>query len=153
MVARLGSPGDSGPSINGLHAHPRAIMKVHPTSTQPPSPLQNHKLGLSNQNVSGRYTVGKRLGLIIGINQYQDTTFRPLQYAQNDARALAQWLVNSRGGNWNPSNVQLLLGEQATSELAETLIDQSCLNIAGHDDLVFIYFAGHSFLDEMNGER
>lgn len=96
--------------------------------------------------------MGKRLGLIIGINQYQDTTFRPLQFAQNDARALAQWLVNSRGGNWNPSNVQLLLGEQATSKLAESLINQSCLNIAGHDDLVFIYFAGHTFLDEMNEE-
>src|SRR5436190_12518602 len=121
---------------------------IHPT----PSPLQNSKLGLSNQNVSGRYTVGKRLGLIIGINQYQDITFRPLQFAQNDARALAQWLVNSRGGNWNPSNVQLLLGEQATSKLAESLINQSCLNIAGHDDLVFIYFAGHTFLDEMNEE-
>ena len=152
MVARHGSPGDSGSSINGPHAHPRATMKAHPTSTQTPSPLQNPKLGLSNQNVSGRYTVGKRLGLIIGINHYQDTTFRPLQFAQNDARALAQWLVNSRGGNWNPSNVQLLLGEQATSKLAESLINQSCLNIAGHDDLVFIYFAGHTFLDETNGE-
>jgi tetratricopeptide (TPR) repeat protein len=96
--------------------------------------------------------LGKRLGLIIGINNYQDTAFRPLRFAENDARALAQWLVNSRGGNWNPSNVQLLLGEQATSKLAESLINQSCLNIAGHDDLVFIYFAGHTFLDETNGE-
>ena len=96
--------------------------------------------------------MGKRLGLIIGINHYQDTAFRPLQFAQNDARALAQWLVNSRGGKWNPSNVQLLLGEQATSKLAESLIIQSCLNIADHDDLVFIYFAGHTFLDETHEE-
>ena len=96
--------------------------------------------------------MGKRLGLISGINYYQDTAFRPLQFAENDARALAQWLVNSRGGNWNPSDVQLLLGEQATSKLAESLIIQSCLNVADHDDLVFIYFAGHTFLDEINGE-
>jgi tetratricopeptide (TPR) repeat protein len=96
--------------------------------------------------------LGKRLGVIIGINNYQDRAFRPLQFAENDARALAQWLVNSRGGNWNPSNVQLLLGEQATSRLAESLIIQSCLNIADHDDLVFIYFAAHTFLDETNGE-
>ncbi len=96
--------------------------------------------------------MGKRLGLMIGINNYQDTAFRPLQFAENDARALAQWLVNSRGGNWNPSNVQLLLGVQATSTLAESLIIQSCLNVADHDDLVFIYFAGHSFLDLTNGE-
>jgi tetratricopeptide (TPR) repeat protein len=96
--------------------------------------------------------LGKRLGLIIGINNYQDTAFQPLQFAENDARALAQWLVNSRGGNWNPSDVQLLLGEQATSNLTETLITQLCLSVAEQDDLVFIYFAGHAFLDEINGE-
>ena len=96
--------------------------------------------------------MGKRLGLIIGIDKYADTTFRSSQFAENDARALAQWLVNSRGGNWNPSDVQLLLGEQATSQLTQTLIIQSCLSVAGQDDLVFIYFAGHSFLDATNGE-
>ena len=96
--------------------------------------------------------MGKRLGLIIGINRYQDTAFQPLQFAENDARALAQWLVNSRGGNWNPSDVQLLLGEQATAKLTETLIIQSCLSVADQDDLVFIYFAGHAFLDETGGE-
>ena len=102
--------------------------------------------------LSGRYNLGKRLGLIIGINNYQDTTFQPLKFAEKDARVLAQWLVNSRGGNWNPSNVQLLLGEQATTELIKSLIIQSCLSVADQGDLVLIYFAGHAFLDEVNGE-
>ena len=102
--------------------------------------------------LSWRYNLGKRLALIIGINKYQDTAFQPLQFAENDARALAQWLVNSRGGNWNPSDVQLLLGEQATLKLTETLISQSCLSVADQDDLVFIYFAGHAFLNETSGE-
>ncbi len=96
--------------------------------------------------------MGKRLGLIIGINNYQHSAFQPLQFAENDARALAQWLVNNRGGNWNPSALQLLLGEQATSELTEALIMQLCLNVAEPGDLVFLYFAGHAFLDETNGE-
>jgi hypothetical protein len=96
--------------------------------------------------------LGKRLGLIIGINNYQDTTFQPLKFAEKDARVLAQWLVNSRGGNWNPSDVQLLLGEQATTGLIKSLIIQSCLSVADHDDLVLIYFAGHAFLDETSGE-
>lgn len=96
--------------------------------------------------------MGKRLGLIIGINTYRDTTFQPLQFAENDARALAQWLVNSRGGNWNPSDLQLLLGTQATSELTEALIMQLCVNVADPDDVVFFYFAGHSFLSEANGD-
>ncbi len=46
MVARRGSPADAGLSMNGQHAHPRATMKAHPASTQPPSPLRNPGLGL-----------------------------------------------------------------------------------------------------------
>jgi len=75
-----------------------------------------------------------------------------LQFAENDAKALAQWLVNSRGGNWIPSDVQLVLGSQATSELAEALIKQVCVNVAEPGDLVFIYFGGHAFVDEASGD-
>ncbi len=96
--------------------------------------------------------MARRLGLIIGVNQYQHSAFRPLQFAENDARALAQWLVNARGGKWVPSDLQLILGAQATSELAEALITQLCVNVAEPGDLVFIYFAGHAFLDETSGD-
>jgi tetratricopeptide (TPR) repeat protein len=96
--------------------------------------------------------VGKRLGLIIGINEYQHSAFRPLQFAQNDARALAQWLVNIQGGKWAPSDLQLMLGAQATSQLAEALITQLCVNVAEPGDLVFLYFAGHTFIDEASGD-
>ncbi len=96
--------------------------------------------------------MGRRLGLIIGVNKYQDTAFRPLKFAETDARALAQWLVNAQGGKWSPPDVQLALGAQATGELVESLITQMCGNIAGPDDLVLIYFAGHAFLDKIKGE-
>ncbi len=96
--------------------------------------------------------MSKRLGLIIGINEYQHSAFRPLQFAQNDARALAQWLVNVKGGNWAPSDLQLMLGAQATSQLAEALITQLCVNVAEPGDLVFLYFAGHTFIDEVSGD-
>lgn len=96
--------------------------------------------------------MGRRLGIIVGINDYQDTAFQPLQYAENDARALAQWLVNTKGGNWEPADVQLVQGTYATRELIESLIRQVCVNVAGPGDLVFVYFAGHAFLNETNGE-
>ncbi len=96
--------------------------------------------------------MGRRLGLIIGANQYHDTTFRPLQFAENDARALAQWLVNVKGGKWTPSDVQLVLGELATRELIESLLIQMCVTIAEPEDLVLIYFAGHAFVNERTGE-
>ena len=91
------------------------------------------------------------LALIVGINQYQDTTFQPLQFAEQDARALAQWLVNEKGGKWSPSDVQFVQGAYATHNLIESLITQLCLTQATPEDLVFIYFAGQSFLDERSG--
>ncbi len=96
--------------------------------------------------------MGRRLGLIIGINQYQDPSFRPLSYAEIDAKAIAQWLVNARGGRWNPSDVHLLLGAQATRQMVETWLAQLCLQIAGPEDTLFVYFAGHGFLDEGRAE-
>jgi hypothetical protein len=96
--------------------------------------------------------VGKRLGLIVGINSYQDMTFQPLQFAEADARAFAQWLVHNRGGNWNPADVQVLQGADATRELVESLISQLCLNMATAEDLVMIYFAGYAFVDQAGGE-
>ena len=96
--------------------------------------------------------MGRRLGLIIGVNKYQDAAFRALKFAETDARALAQWLVNEQGGKWSPADVQLVLGAQATSELVESLITQVCVNVARPDDVVLIYFAGHAFIDEMKNE-
>jgi len=96
--------------------------------------------------------MGRRLGIIIGVNSYQDSAFRPLQYAENDTRALAQWLVNTKGGNWAPADVQHVQGAYATRELVGSLITQTCTHVAGADDLVFVYFAGHAFLDESTGQ-
>ena len=96
--------------------------------------------------------MGRRLGLIIGVNSYQDATFQPLHYAENDARAIAQWLVNTKGGNWSPPDVQHVQGAYATRELIESLITRLCINTAEPGDLVFVYFAGHAFVDEASGE-
>jgi uncharacterized caspase-like protein len=96
--------------------------------------------------------MSRQLGLIIGVNQYQDPTFRPLQFAENDARALAQWLVNSKGGNWAPADVQLLQGNHGTYELVQSLISQLFLQMTNTNDLILIYFAGHAFVDDGSGE-
>ena len=96
--------------------------------------------------------MSRHVGLIIGINHYQDSTFRPLQFAESDAKALAQWLVNSKGGKWSPPDVQLVQGGHATRELTESLIAQLCTKVAESGDIVLIYFAGHAFLDEKTGD-
>ena len=95
--------------------------------------------------------MGRRLGLVVGVNSYQDTLFQPLQFAETDARAFAQWLVNERGGRWAPADVQHVYGANATRALVESLVLQLCLSVAQPDDLVLIYIASHAFLDENSG--
>jgi hypothetical protein len=48
--------------------------------------------------------------------------------------------------------LQLLLGAQATSALTEALITQLTVHVADPDDMVFLYFAGHTFFSEANGD-
>src|SRR2546423_7190024 len=96
--------------------------------------------------------MGRRLGIIVGANSYLDSAFKPLQYAETDARALAQWLVNTKGGNWVPSDVQMVQGTYATRELVESMITQVCVNMAEPGDVVLVYFGGHAFVDERSGE-
>ncbi len=95
--------------------------------------------------------MGRRLGLIVGVNSYRDTAFRPLQFAENDARAFAQWLVNDRGGKWAPADVQCVYGANATKSLVESLVLQLCLAVAQPDDLVLIYIASNAFVDANTG--
>lgn len=95
--------------------------------------------------------MGRRFGLIVGVNHYRDTTFQPLQFAENDARAFAQWLVNEQGGKWAPANVQCVYGANATKELIESLALQLSLAVAQPDDLVLIYIASQAFVDASTG--
>ena len=100
----------------------------------------------------GKIRMGRRLGLVVGINHYQDALFQPLQFAENDARAFAQWLVNDKGGEWAPADVQYVYGANATKDLVESLVLQLCLSVAQPDDLVLVYIASHTFLDESSGD-
>jgi len=96
--------------------------------------------------------VGRRLGLCVGINNYQDPTFRPLQFAETDAKAFAQWLLDPRGGAWNPTDLSVTTGQEAMKERLEAQLMQLCVHAADSGDLIFIYFAGHAFVDDASGE-
>jgi WD40 repeat protein len=86
--------------------------------------------------------------LIVGIDNYTDTAhFIPLTFAQADASALYQLLIDPERGGWSPENVVYLAGEAATRDEIESQLRELCLVRAREDALVLIYFAGHAFLD------
>lgn len=89
--------------------------------------------------------MGKKKALVIGINEYEDTGFDQLKYAESDAKAIYDVLVNPDIGEFAKEDVTLLTGKPK-SEVEESL--ETTLNEAKRDDLVFIYFAGHGKLDK-----
>lgn len=96
--------------------------------------------------------MGRRLGLLIGINHYQDHTFQSLRFAESDTMMLARWLGDERGGKWPASEIYTLIGAEATTQQVESLLVRLCKNAAEPDDLIFVYFAGHAFIADNGGD-
>ena len=89
-----------------------------------------------------------RYALIVGINNYNDTThFIPLPLAQADSQALFELLVDPERGGWHPEDVVYLAGEEASRDEIESQLRELCLVRAQQDDLVLLYFAGHALID------
>ena len=79
--------------------------------------------------------------LIIGINQYISAP--PLEYAVNDAMAVADILKNTFG--FDESNLKILTEEKASrSEIMAYYMAFASEEIE-NDDRIFIFFAGHGF--------
>jgi tetratricopeptide (TPR) repeat protein len=85
---------------------------------------------------------GVRWAVIIGISNYQDTQIPSLRYAASDAKAFYNWAISPDGGKYAPSQVKLLLDENATGvNIKKALFEW--LRGALIEDMVTIYFAGH----------
>src|SRR6266487_4194153 len=90
-----------------------------------------------------------RYALIVGIDHYNDTShFIPLPFAQTDARALYELLVDPERGGWLPENVVYLEGKAASRDELESQLRELFLLRAQSGDLVLFYFAGLSTQQE-----
>jgi len=79
--------------------------------------------------------------LIIGINQYKSAP--PLEYAANDAMAVADILMKTFG--FDESNLKILTEEKASrSEIMAHYMAFASKEIE-NDDRIFIFFAGHGY--------
>ena len=84
--------------------------------------------------------------VIVGVSRYSDSRIPSLRYADADAKYFYNWLVSSNGGRYAPSNVKLLIDENATSRnIKDALFNW--LRRAIEEDVVIIYFAGHGSPD------
>jgi hypothetical protein len=97
-------------------------------------------------------TEGKRLAVIIGINEYEKSTTKqggnipPLKGAENDAKEVRDRLSNPTVGKFDIQNNHFLTGSRATCKAIRTAISDIFRKMDSYD-LVLFYFSGHGFVD------
>lgn len=103
--------------------------------------------GLSSENMIMVHYLERRKNVwavIIGINNYPN--IRQLKYAVNDARMFYDYLVHD---NHIPSEyVTLLVDQKATLTKLRSVLGTHLKNMAGKNDMVIIFFAGHGAIEK-----
>lgn len=88
----------------------------------------------------------QRWAVVVGISEYANTGIPRLNFADNDAEAIAVFLEKPEGGGFERDHIRLLLNKDATlTNVRDALIN--FLSQAIDRDLVVIYFAGHGAPD------
>lgn len=82
---------------------------------------------------------GNSWAVVIGIDRYPHQKIPNLKYAVNDARSVAEAIVDQ---GFSAQKTFVLLNEKATKDSIEEVL-YSRLRSAGNEDRVLIFFAGH----------
>jgi uncharacterized caspase-like protein len=85
---------------------------------------------------------GRSLALVVGISNYQDRAFEALNYAASDARRMAAYLMDPKGGGLKLHDVTLLLNQQATKANIQSHT-RRIVRESRPQDTVVLYFSGH----------
>ena len=78
--------------------------------------------------------------LVVGINRYKDPKIPRLKYAEADARAVKERLVQV---GFPERNIRSLLGHEATREAILMALEEDLNPRMERGDRLFIYFSGH----------
>ncbi|HMS38639.1 MAG TPA: caspase family protein [Pyrinomonadaceae bacterium] len=93
---------------------------------------------------------GRKFAVIVGVSDYQytDAGLRNLNFADDDALAIAEFLKTPAGGSFASGDMKLLVNRDATLlSVRAALLDMA--QRARSEDLVFIFIAGHGAPDPL----
>jgi caspase domain-containing protein len=108
---------------------------------------------ISSQPVLTKFS-GRKFAAIIGVSRYQfrDAGLNDLQYADADARAIRDFLLQPNGGGFKPADIIYLENGGATTDLVRDAL-MRFLPKATANDLVFIYIASHGSPDPFEPQK
>jgi len=85
---------------------------------------------------------GRHRAVIIGVNQCSQENRVPiLRFAEADATAMRDTLTDSVTGTFDPADVTLLIGRDATALAAKQALRATAMQSTA-DDTFLVYFAG-----------
>ncbi|MFH2003033.1 MAG: caspase family protein, partial [Planctomycetota bacterium] len=88
-------------------------------------------------------TSGERWALVVGISTYEDGRIPQIPNAAEDARAVRDYLVSTKGGGYKPDHVFLLTDYDATSRKLQKYLGSELRKKVQKEDDLLIYFACH----------
>src|SRR6266550_7013699 len=92
-------------------------------------------------------TIPRGYALIVGVAGYKNLpASAQLEYSERDADAIYSILISPEGGNFRAENVHRLTGAKATLANLRLELESWLPSVAKEDDRVFVYFAGHGFV-------
>jgi Caspase domain len=96
--------------------------------------------------------VAEDRALVVGIEQYNDTTIKPARGSERDADDVEQLLI--RQLSFSPSSIRKLTGARATWQEITLEFQRWLINGTRPGDRVFFYYAGHgSYLRDNDGDE
>lgn len=102
--------------------------------------------------IQGIRTTNQRYAVVIGVSHYRDRRIRSLDFADRDAEAIRDFLLDPKGGGMPRANLLYLVNENATfANIRSSLFH--FLTKPGPDDLAIVYFAGHGASDPKRNEN
>ena len=92
-------------------------------------------------------TIPRGYALIVGVAGYKNLpASAQLEYSERDADSIYSILISPEGGNFRAENVHRLTGAKATLANIKQELEGWLPSVAKEDDRVFVYFAGHGFV-------
>ncbi len=94
---------------------------------------------------------GRRYALIVGVSKYKfhEGGLHDLQFADEDARAFAEFLRTPSGGRFNQNDIVTLINENATKGSIQRAIEDF-LDNPEENGVVYLFLAGHGAPDPLD---
>src|SRR5882724_3077211 len=91
--------------------------------------------------------IPRSYALVVGISNYKNLPAKAqLDFPERDAQSVYSILISPEGGNFRAENVHRLIGAKATLAGIRLELESWLPSVAKEDDRVFVYFAGHGFV-------